>query len=147
MKLMCVLEPMSNVLIDTNVLIYAIDKSSSYHLWASRFFNDTSFSCYTTSKNLSELLCVLTRGPEPALAIEEALNAVKVFVTHCRVLYPDSTSWQLLSDWVIKYSVRGLLVHDYEIASIAVSHGITTIATVNRGDFKKITEIAVLSPA
>jgi len=134
------------VLLDTNVLIYALDKESQFHFWATRFFEDDNFTCFTSSKNLAEFLCVLTRGPSPALQVNEAINAIKVFLTHCRVLYPDHKSLKIMCDLILEHEVRGLLVHDYEIASIAIANGIPHMASVNRADFKKIPFLRLISP-
>jgi len=60
---------MTEILLDTNVLVYALDQDSRFHLWASRFFHDENVQCVVTSKNISEFLCVTTRGDNPALTI------------------------------------------------------------------------------
>jgi len=137
---------MTSILIDTNVLIYAIDRDSKYHMWASRFFTDSSYTCLTTSKNISEFLCVLTRGEAPIMSTEEALSATKVFLTHLKVLYPDRSSLSLLFDLIREHKVSGLQVHDFGIASIALSNGFSRLATVNKVDFSKIEGLEVISP-
>jgi len=44
---------MSKILVDTNILIYAKDSSSSFHSIANNVFNNGD-ELYLTSKNLSE---------------------------------------------------------------------------------------------
>lgn len=53
--------PMNKIFIDTNVLIYAKDKSSSYHERSIKLLSQP-FHFYTSSKNLSEYFAVVTRG-------------------------------------------------------------------------------------
>ncbi|MDF9799726.1 putative nucleic acid-binding protein [Catalinimonas alkaloidigena] len=44
------------------------------------------------------------------------------------------------------YQPRGLKVHDYEIAAIALANGITRIATFNSKDFSGIEDIEIIVP-
>ena len=53
--------PMNKIFLDTNVLIYAKDKSSSYHERSTKLLSQP-FQFYTSSKNLSEYFAVVTRG-------------------------------------------------------------------------------------
>ncbi len=66
---------MSKILLDTNVLIYAIDQDSVFYA-ASRTILDSEDNLFTTSKNLSEFLAVITRAPVISLSIEDALAAL-----------------------------------------------------------------------
>lgn len=68
---------MNKLLLDTNVLIYAIDEDSKYLAKAhSLFFGQ--FDLYTTLKNISEFLSVITRIPNP-LTLRDALKAKEDF--------------------------------------------------------------------
>ena len=138
---------MTEILLDTNVLIYALDRDSIYYMWARRFFDDSSRKCVITSKNVAEFLCVMTRGENPALSVEEAIATIKVFASNCRILYPDYASANLLLELIARDQVRGLKVHDYEIASIALSNDVNLIATVNKNDFKIIPGLELVTPA
>jgi predicted nucleic acid-binding protein len=137
---------MNKVFLDTNVLIYAIDQDSCFHLWARRFFNDGNIECVTSSKNISEFLAVTTKGEEPSLTINDAVAIVKILTTNCALLYPDSVSSEIFMSLLLQHKVKGLLVHDYEIASIALSNDIKVIATANRKDFQKIEGLQLIVP-
>ncbi len=137
---------MNKVLIDTNVLIYALDKDSSYHLWSRRFFNDSNIQCVTTSKNISEFICVITKQSSYSIDINEAINAARVFLSHCELLYPDFMSISLWYSMLQEHNFSGLAVHDCEIASIALSNDVNKIATVNRKDFQNIKNLEIISP-
>ena len=65
---------MTNVLVDTNILLYAIDEDSKYFIEVQSFLNNKAFNFFTTSKNISEFLSVITRIPKNAFPINEALQ-------------------------------------------------------------------------
>ena len=47
---------MTNILFDTNLLIYAIDEDSKYFNSVQKLLDDDSLNLFTTSKNISEFL-------------------------------------------------------------------------------------------
>lgn len=134
---------MSKLLIDTNLLIYTIDQESKYFEKTNALFNNNKYSLYTTSKNLSEFLAVVTRLPYSPLNSNEAIAAVKSFQKLFVTLYPSSESYGIFIDLVKKHDGIGLKIHDIEIVSIAISHEITSIATINKKDLDYITGIDV----
>jgi|GEM_PF-6526811 len=44
-------------------------------------------------------------------------------------------------DLLRKYQPIGLQIHDFEIVSVGLSNQVSTIATFNEKDFKKVSEI------
>jgi predicted nucleic acid-binding protein len=130
---------MSKLLLDTNVLIYCIDKDSKYFNKANTIFSE-QFELYTTSKNLSEFLSVVTRIPNP-LSLDDSLVVIEDFVSVMNILYPSEESFSLFKDLLKKYKPTGFQIHDYEILSIGLSNQITTVATFNEKDFKDVNEI------
>ena len=54
---------MNNLLLDTNLLVYAIDIDSSFFSEIQTFL-DSENKFYVTSKNLSEFIAVVTRFPK-----------------------------------------------------------------------------------
>lgn len=134
---------MSNILIDTNILVYAKDASSIYHLDALSVLNERN-SIFMTSKNLTEYYAVVTKGENPLLNPLDAWHDLEEFISFSEILYPNNVSQQILATLVSRYTPKGLKIHDFEIASIALAHGIKTIATFNGRDFKQIEGIEVL---
>ena len=130
---------MSKLLLDTNVLIYSIDEGSKYFNKAHNIFSE-QFELYTTSKNLSEFLSVITRIPNP-LSLKDALIVFEDFVNVMTILYPNAESFLVFKDLLQKYQPVGLQIHDYEILSIGLTNKVTTIATFNEKDFNKVNEI------
>ena len=130
---------MSKLLLDTNVLIYSLDEGSKYFNKAHNIFSE-QFELYTTSKNLSEFLSVITRIPNP-LSLKDALIVIEDFVNVMTILYPNAESFLVFKDLLQKYQPVGLQIHDYEILSIGLTNKVTTIATFNEKDFNKVNEI------
>jgi predicted nucleic acid-binding protein len=135
-----------DILLDTNVLVYAIDKDSKYHLWSKNFFENEKFVLYITSKNVFEFLSVVTKSSNIPLSLEEALLSIKIICSNCLILYPDYTSTQTCMDLILENNIKGLKVHDCEIASIAITNKIRRIATVNKNDFSCFSDLEIVTP-
>lgn len=128
------------ILIDTNLLIYAVDEDSRYCEKSREILFNPAYELYTTSKNIAEFLSVITRYAK-AISIEDALSAVNDFARFITILFPDDKSFLLYKKLLMRYKAHGLAVHDVEIASIAIAHHISAIATFNAKDFDFIKEI------
>ena len=131
---------MNKLLLDTNILIYSIDEGSKYFSKSQNLFSD-QFELYTTSKNLSEFLSVVTRLPQKSLSLNDALLVVEDFINVMTILYPDKESFLIFQSLLRKYKPIGLKIHDYEILSIGIANKIKTLATFNEKDFKEVEEI------
>ncbi len=138
---------MNRVLVDTNILVYAVDEDSIFHAAAEKVLRSSEYSLFTTSKNLSEFLVVLTRGVVAPVPVEEALLLLEELMTNFTVLYPSGSSRKVLEQLLRKYQPRGLKIHDFEIMSIGLENGIRRVATVNKDDFKAVEEIELLELA
>ncbi len=136
---------MNNILVDTNLLIYAIDEDSKYHNSVRKLFDDKENNLFTTSKNISEFLAVITRYPGENLSINDALLVLNEFENIFTILFPTDASHLIFVDLLKKYRPHGLKIHDFEIISIALSYGINKIATVNKKDFSEVSEIELVA--
>lgn len=130
---------------NTNVLVYAIDEDSQFHSWAQEILFEVDFELFTSSKNLSELLTVVTRGEDTPLSIDQALDVVQDIVACVTVLYPTQHTYEVFQSLLQKYKPRGLKIHDFETASIAIGNGITYLATANEKDFAEIDMLKIMS--
>ena len=70
------------ILVDTNVLIYAVDADSRFHEQAIKFLSDSALKLFTTSKNISESLVVLTRNSEIELSSSECLDILNSLLSN-----------------------------------------------------------------
>jgi hypothetical protein len=85
----------------------------------------------------------VTKGDLPFLTPLEALQDLDEFISYFEILYPSAASHQKLSQLVSLNKPKGLRIHDFEMASIALVNGVSTIATFNKSDFKQIMEISL----
>jgi len=132
---------MTNVLLDTNVIIYSIDRQSKYFNAAQNLINDPGINLFTTSKNIAAFLTVVTRLPDHSLSIKQAITVITDYQKISTILYPTEKSLSIFLKLVNEYKPIGLAIHDFEIVSIGLAHKIDQIATFNQKDFKKINEI------
>ena len=132
---------MSKVLLDTNVLIYSIDKDSKYFDRSQKVIKNQDLNLFTTIKNISEMLTVITRDKQNNLTIGDALNVVQDVENISTFLYPNYNSYQTFKKLIEKYEPTGLKMHDIEIISISIENNINNIATFDRKDYKNIEEI------
>ena len=135
---------MSKLLVDTNVLIYGIDQDSSFYS-AARTLLDSENDLFTTCKNISEFLAVVTRYPHKALSLEDALGTIDDFIKFLTILYPTAASFKIFHRLLKQYKPTGLKIHDVEIASIGLAHHITQVATFNDKDFEGIQDIEIIA--
>ena len=135
---------MSKIVIDTNIFVYAIDEDSKFFTKSQNFLLDTKYEQFTTSKNISEFLAVVTRGKLP-IPIMDALSVVNDIQSSMKILFPTLSSLSIFQELLSKYKPVGLKIHDFEIASIGLSNQISQVATFNRKDFIGIKEINLIT--
>ncbi len=130
---------MNKLLLDTNVFIYDIDKSSKYHESANEILNsDNSF--YTTTKVISEYFAVLTKFDIKFEAIWSYFLDIK---RNVNLIYPNKKSLQVFENLMQKYKPTGNRIYDIEIVSVMVESQIPLIGTFNIKDFNHIDEIDI----
>jgi predicted nucleic acid-binding protein len=132
----------TEVMLDTNVLIYALDKSSPFHGRAATLLQDTSLSLRITSKNISEYFCVCSKNKVPALNMWGFYGQLR---QHAQVLYPSVSSLAIFESLLQKYQPHGNRIYDMEIVSIALANGVGEIRTANIKDFAGISEIKTVA--
>jgi len=133
---------MNKLLIDTNVFIYDIDKSSKYHNPANEILNSDK-ELYTTTKNISEYFAVLTKLE---LNYEKILSYYLDIKRNVNILYPSKKSLLLFEELLEKYRPKGNRIYDIEIVSVMASYKIPLLGTFNLKDFTHIDEIDIYKP-
>ncbi len=132
---------MNKIGIDTNIFIYAMDKSSIHHKNCVNILNDIENDLCTSTKNISEYFAVCTKinvnRDKMYSFYQEIKNNIKIF-------YPTKKSLEIFEFLNKKYKPKGNRVYDIEIVSIFLSKNINKIATINRKDFKNIIEIELI---
>jgi predicted nucleic acid-binding protein len=135
------------ILIDSNVLIYAINSSSPKHLLAQSYLQANVGQMTIAHQNIFETLRVLThkKFPNPMPPIE-AINAIMSIVKGCLVIEPQTDTYQISLALIQKHNLKGDKVFDAYLAATAMSVGITSIVTDNVKDFLAFDGITVINP-
>jgi len=135
------------MLVDSNILVYAINSLSPKHKIAKDFLKNNSREIAVAHQNIFETLRILTHPkflnpmkPTPAAAV------VKVITSKIGIISPNYKTCDLALELIKKYSLSSDLIFDAYLVATALSNSIDTIATDNIRDFKKFAEIKVVNP-
>lgn len=138
--------------IDANLLLYAEDQASSFHLPARNFLDhllESETPVYVTWDILHAFLRIATHSGvfSNPLAPEEAASDIQKILDHpsVSVLTPSRESWKVLTRLVTELHLRGNLIPDAVTASILEANGIQTVYTNDR-DFWKFPALKPVDP-
>lgn len=141
-------------LIDSNILIYAVDKESLYHEESVSVFRGyLQKGCYLADLSLVEFFQVITDGkktPKPC-SQEEASQYIKHYIGTpeievLKVNILDVLKNPKLTDNLKSYNVTRYGIYDYLIASCMRINGISHIITFNDKDFQKYEWLEPVNP-
>jgi predicted nucleic acid-binding protein len=135
------------ILIDSNILIYAINSSSPKQKAAQDFLQTNVGYLVTAHQNVFESLRVLThpkfQAPMPSI---EAIAAINAITEHCRIIAPGYDTLEIALALVKKHQLSGDKIFDAYLTATALSAGLTTIATDNTKDFLPFSEVSIMNP-
>ena len=132
---------MIDLLIDTNVWIYAMDKSSVYHQSAKTILINPNNNLFVTTKNISEFFAVTSKLK---IAHQFCLDFFSEIKSNTHIIFPSEKSLLFFEKLIQQYQPKGNQVFDIELVSIMLDNEIDHIATFNQKDFINITEIQIL---
>lgn len=140
-------------LLDTNVLIYALDPTSTFHPACHALLERTKTAgagLCIAPQNLAEFYAIVTnsrRVPTPRTS-DEAVAVVEQFLERPGLeLLPVPTD--VVARWITllrRHAVVGGDLFDIQLVATMLGNGITRIYTFNRDDFAPFTELEVLTP-
>lgn len=131
---------MINLLVDTNVWIYSMDKSSIYCQSAKSIFINPNHNLFITTKNISEFFAVTSKKKIDTQSCLDTFNEIK---SSSKILFPTEHSLSIFEKLIQQYQPKGNQVFDVEIVSIMLDNEINHIATFNQKDFVDITEVQI----
>ncbi len=139
-------------LIDTNILLRAVQPSHSMHaatLAALEKLMKREEPLAIAIQNVAEFWNVATR-PEKnnglGFSIEEAKAAISRLEVFFRVLSEDAISYARWKKMLTDHRISGAQVHDARLAAVMSVHGIGRIVTFNVSDFARFPEIEAVHP-
>jgi predicted nucleic acid-binding protein len=128
--------------LDTSLIIAATVAVHPSHEKAAQFVDQAvadGVDLCISPQVCREFLVVLTRQPvsEREFSLEEALSALNVWMTGCRILEEGQATLDELLELVQAHAVRGKQVHDCNIVATMRANGVERLATRNAADFKR----------
>lgn len=135
------------VLIDSNIIVYAISKTSPKTSKAENFLRISSGGFALAHQNILESLRILThpKFPEP-MKLSAAISEVQKIAAAGQIIYPDYRTYPLAVELIKTYKVKSDEIFDAYLVATAFVNDINEIATDNERDFAKIKEIKVINP-
>jgi predicted nucleic acid-binding protein len=138
--------PRQAIFLDTSLIVAATIEAHPSHARAAAFVNGAvgaGLELCISPQVCREFLVVLTRQPvsDRIIGLEEALAALEVWTTDCRLLPENHAVLEELLSLVQRYQVRGKQVHDCNIVATMRASGVTYLATRNAADFKRYADL------
>lgn len=141
------------ILIDTNILIYAVNKDSGYHKQARIILEQVSageINGVISIQNVLEFCSVLTSVKllNKPISIKKVWKLVKDIIdSGVEVVYPNNAIIQILPKLFSKSETLGKRIYDYYLVATMLNYNISTIYTVNEKDFQNFKHtIHVVNP-
>lgn len=132
------------VVLDSNVLIAALDDSRPGHLAARMIIESDPRALAITGQNLREFLSTMTRPRESngyGLAGERAVADWTEITSTLEFVPETSGSQRLLESLVSNGRATGKQVHDANLVAVAVDQGASTLITANLRHFERFAEL------
>jgi predicted nucleic acid-binding protein len=140
-------------LLDTNILLRLVEPSHMMHaeaLAASSALLGAGETVYIAPQNIAEFWNVSTRpldknglGFTPAQTNGEVTRLESLFT----LILDKAESYKEWRQLVVTHSVSGVNVHDARLVAAMKVNGITHFVTFNDRDFKRYTDITIMTPA
>lgn len=135
------------MLIDSNILIYAINSDSPKHKKAQEFLTQNASDLQITHQNILEAIRVLTHNKfSNPMETKDALTAVLAISESLKLISPTQTGYYLTIEFIKLHNLSGNRIFDAYLAATAISNDIKEFATDNTKDFNKFKEIKVINP-
>ncbi len=135
------------ILIDSNILIYAINNDSPKQKTAQDFLQTNIGHSIVAHQNIFESLRVLTHPKfQTPMSTSDAIAAINAITENCRIVAPSYETHEIALALVKKHGLTGDKVFDAYLTATSLSAGITTIATDNVKDFLSFKEVTVINP-
>lgn len=143
---------MSRYLLDTNILLRAVDPASTDYntaVNAIAHLLTQTYECCITAQVLIEFWVVATR-PTAVNGLGWSIEQTQLEIEQLLDQFPflDDTP-QIFTTWlqlVNQYAVKGKRTHDIRLLAVMMTHAITNLLTFNPSDFIAVPGIAIVHP-
>lgn len=128
-------------LLDTNILVYCIDKTSIYHLPCQKIVKSVfegSVKGVISIQNILEFYSVVTSPksiPHP-ISNSDAINEInKLNSPYFEIIYPTIDTFKSIRNLLVQTKIKAEKVYDLYLVATMLSKHIYTLITVNEKDF------------
>lgn len=139
------------MILDANVLLYAVDSSSSYHARAAQWLTETLRSGVRIGLPWHTLGAFLRIGTHPRvldspMTADDAQAFVDRWLALETVWVPPATdnTARIYAGLARRYRVTGNLVPDAQLAALAIEYGVSVAS--GDTDFARFTEVQWINP-
>lgn len=129
--------------IDTNVLVYALDRDSKFHRKSLTFLEQNFNDIVIPYKVLIELVVVLSKLN---FDHNDILKEFKNLYSNFLIIFPNQYTIFVFEELYRKYNPKGIKTHDLDIVATSISNNIFDLVTFNYQDFKKYREVNLITP-
>ena len=147
------LKSLGQVLLDSNILVYADNINSPFHATAKEIRDSClrgEIQGCLTPQNLYEYFAVVTDSKEVdfPLSPEEAISEVEKYfqVNTFKMIFPKPTTTDRVITLIKKYKIKRQEIFDIQLVATMLDYGIKNIVTRNDKHFKMISEITTINP-
>lgn len=135
------------MLIDSNVLVYALNVDSPKHLASRLFLEKNIKEAVVAHQNILETTRIMTHPVFPkTLSVKMVTKAIEQMTRAMKVIHPNGETLATFREMVQKYGEGGNKVFDLYLASTALTNGVKEIATDNVKHFSVFEEMRVVNP-
>lgn len=138
-------------LVDTNLLIYAVDDTATHHAVAKAWLEEALSGIETVGFAWNALLGFVRLVTNPRvftspLTVEGALDRVEAWLAQpcATVLAPTRRHAAVLRDLLVPLGGAGNLTSDAHLAALAIEHGAQVCST--DGDFARFPGVELVNP-
>ncbi|MBI4305378.1 MAG: PIN domain-containing protein [Chloroflexi bacterium] len=139
------------MLVDANILLFAVDSSSPFHKQAAGWLTEQLNGARRVGFSWQSLGAFLRIGTHPRasarpLTPEQAWSHVESWLAADPAWIPEPTDRhaEVLGALIRSYQLRGNLIADAQLASLAIEHGLTVCSADT--DFARFREVGWENP-
>ena len=139
------------ILVDANILIYAIDRDSPHHARARRWLEETLSGDTRVGLPWIVILAFIRLTTRPGIVRspmppDRAVAFVDAWLRqpYVTALGPGEHHWAVLSNLLRSSGTAGNLTSDAHVAALALEHGCTIVSADN--DFRRFSGVTHVNP-
>jgi toxin-antitoxin system PIN domain toxin len=139
------------MLLDANVLLYSVDKSSRHHVQCSEWIRAAFTGPRRIALPWQTIGAFLRISTHPRvfsrpLSSDDAWTIVEQWLTAPNCWIPEATerTVRILGKLINELDIRGNLVTDAQLAALAIEHGVPVVSVDS--DFARFNEIHWVNP-